>query len=67
MKVGDLDVEVITQGQVLRLRIQGRPFGLETLASTADLLSLSRYLAHEVEQFRNTKVEQFPNRKEEQP
>ncbi|MDA2910417.1 hypothetical protein MYX04_05755 [Nitrospiraceae bacterium AH_259_D15_M11_P09] len=51
MKVGDLDIELVTQGKDLRLRIRGRPFGLETLASTADLLSLSRYLVREVEKF----------------
>ncbi len=36
---------------------RGRPFGLETLASTADLLSLSRYLACEAEKFDNTEEE----------
>ncbi|MCH8039555.1 MAG: hypothetical protein IH977_04330 [Nitrospinae bacterium] len=58
MKVGNLDIEVRTQGNGLQLRIQGRPYGLETVATTADLLSLSQYLVREVEKFLTMKTQE---------
>ncbi len=55
MKVGNLDIEVITQGDGLRLRILGRPYGLETLVSAEDVLDLSAYLSREIEKFLKTR------------
>ena len=49
MKIGNLDIEVITtQGNGLRLRIQGRPYGLETDASPDEVRSLAAYLERTV-------------------
>ena len=58
MKVGDWNVEVVPQGQVLRLRILGRPYGLETLAGEAEVLSLTHYLVREVEKLTTMKTKE---------
>ncbi len=55
MKVGNLDIEVITQGDGLRLRILGRTCGLETLVRAEDVLDLSAYLSREIKKFLKTR------------
>ncbi len=55
MKVGDWNVEVVPQGQSLRLKVAGRTYGLETLVSAEDLLDLSAYLSREIEKVLKTR------------
>ncbi len=53
LKVGSLTFEVIRTGKVPRLKIHGRPYNQETLATEEELLALSAYLEREVTKWRN--------------
>ncbi len=57
MKVGDWNVEVVPQGQVLRLWIQARPYGHETVVTKEEVRALAAYLVRE--------ADKLPNRREE--
>ncbi len=56
MKIGNLDFSLVPDRTGLRLRILGRPYGLETIVTEDDLRALARYLERE--------ADKFPNRKE---
>jgi len=47
MKVGDLEIEVVRNPDGPKLRVQGRPYGVETAASGDELRALAGYLATE--------------------
>ena len=56
MKIGNLDFTLVPHGTGRRMRILGRPYGLETIVTEEDLQALARYLERE--------ADKFPNRKE---
>ena len=53
MTVGNLDIEVLTRGNGLQLRIQGHPYGLETDASLDEVRALAAYLERTVNKLRD--------------
>ncbi len=53
MKSGDLDFSLTPDGTNLRLRVNGPLFALETVLSTADLLSLTEDLKRQADEILN--------------
>lgn len=53
MRIGDLDIEVTTDGKAQRLRVEGRPFGVQTDVTADDLARLAHYLSVQAEALRH--------------
>ncbi len=55
MKIGNLDFSLVPDRTGLRLRILGRPYGLETIVTEDDLRGLAALCVRETEKLSNRK------------